>query len=157
MNVTREDLEGGKILRFLVERFDNDRTEANFISVFRCLRDSFVWIPCRIEMSEEDKEMFSKVTAGDVVKSSGDIRLVPDILKNEDSLFFPAFSNCEQMGEDYGSHFSKIEKHFLEAMSMVLAHKDVCGIVLDAFTRPFIISKDAFEFISKLPSEIEQV
>lgn len=156
MGIKREALENGNVLRFLVDRFNKDQTDENFISVFRCLRDSFIWIPCNLEMSDADMEMFTNVSAGDVVKTTGDIKLVPDTLKNGDYLFLPVFSNCEQMGEDYGNHFSKVEKHFFEAMSMAMAREDICGIVLDAFSQPFIIAKDAFEFIGNLPSEIEK-
>lgn len=156
MGVTHETLANGNVLRFLVDRFNKDQTDVNFVSVLRCLRDSFIWIPCSLELSDEDAEKFSNVSVGDVVQSSGDIKLIPDTLKNGDYLFFPVFSNCEQMGEDYGKTFSKIEKHFFEAMSMAMVREDICGIVLDAFTQPFVISKDAFEFIGNLPSEIEQ-
>lgn len=38
---------------------------------------------------------------------------------------------------------------------MAMAREDIFGIVLDAFTQPFVISKDAFDFIGNLPSEIE--
>ena len=156
MGVTHETLANGNVLRFLVDRFNKDQTDVNFVSVLRCLRDSFIWIPCSVEMSDADAERFSNVSVGDVVQSLDDIKLIPDTLKNGDYLFFPVFSNCEQMGEDYGSNFSKVEKHFFEAMSMAMAREDICGIVLDAFTQPFVISKDAFEFIGNLPSEIEQ-
>ena len=92
-----------------------------------------------------------------VVKSKGDIRLAPDTLQGGDLLFLPVFSNCEQMDADgYGKHFSKVEKHFFEAMSMAMAREDVYGIVLDAFTQPFVVPKDAFDFIGKLPSELDE-
>ena len=59
------------------------------------------------------------------------------------------------MGTDYGNHFSKIEKHFFEAMSLANARENVEGIVLDAFTQPFIVKKDLFDIIGKLPSSLE--
>ena len=157
MGVTQEALADGKVLRYLVNRFEQDKTDEKFTSVLRCLRDSYVWIPCRVKMSEEDMKMFSGASVGDVVKSKGDIRLVPDTLEGGDLLFMPVFSDCEQMDADgYGKHFSKVEKHFFEAMSMAMAREDIYGIVLDAFTQSFVVPKDAFDFIGKLPSELDE-
>ncbi len=156
MGVKRETLEGGKVLRVLVEQFKNDRTEQNFFGLLRCLRDSFVWIPCNAVVSEDDMEQFLNAKKGDVVQSMNDIKLEPDILQNGDELFLPIFSNCEQMGEDYGSRFSKVEKHTFEAMNMAMARENVVGLVLDAFTNPFVIEKDLFEIIGKLPTNIDE-
>ena len=93
---------------------------------------------------------------GDIISNENEIRLIPDILQNEDGYFFPVFSNCEQMGEKYGSNFSHIEKHFFEAISLAIAQENVSGIVLDAFTKPLVINKELYDFIGKLPSNIEE-
>lgn len=155
MGVKREALNDGKILRILVERFNRERTRQNLIGLLACLRDSYVWIPCNVNMCDADYEKFLHAKKGDTVSTDSEVRLTPDILKNGDDLFFPVFSNCAQMGTDYGAHFSKIEKHFFEAMSMASAHEEVAGIVLDAFTQPFVLEKDLFDFVGNLPSSIE--
>ena len=68
MGIKRDTLENGNVLRFLVDRFNKDQTDENFISVFRCLRDSFIWIPCNLEMSDADMEMFTNVLAENGLK-----------------------------------------------------------------------------------------
>ncbi len=151
-----KDLKDGKVLQFLIYRFNKDRTAENFSSVIRCFRDSYVWIPCTLSfISDEDIKKFSNANIGDTIISSDDIKLKPDILKSGDEYFFPVFSSVEQMG-DYGKNFSKIEKHSLEAISMALAHKETKGIVIDAFTSPFIVDKELFKTIEKMPSNIEE-
>ena len=58
------------------------------------------------------------------------------------------------MGE-YGDHFSKVEKHFLE--TIVLARnneKDVTGIVINAFSEPFVVNKELFELIEGMESSL---
>ena len=156
MGVKRETLEGGNVLRALVAQFNNDRTEQNLFALLCCLRDSFIWIPCNAVISNEDAEQFPNAQKGDVIQSMNDIKMEPDILQNGDELFFPIFSNCEQMGEDYGGRFSKVEKHTFEAMNMAMARENVVGLVLDAFTQPFVIKKDLFEIIGKLPTNIDE-
>ena len=70
------------------------------------------------------------------------VRMVPDILQNGDSFFFPVFSNAEEMG-DYGEHFSKVQKHFLEALNLAMNNdKDLQGIVINAFSEPFVLDAE---------------
>ena len=67
--------------------------------------------------------------------------MVPDILQNGDEFFFPVFTTAEEMGE-YGNNFSNIQRHFLEAANLARNNeKNVAGIVINAFSEPFVIPK----------------
>ena len=84
------------------------------------------------------------------------IRMVPDILQNGDNFFFPVFTTDEAMGE-YGEHFSKIQSHFLEAMNLARnKEKNVCGIVINAFSESFVIPIELFDIIAEMDSSIER-
>lgn len=55
----------------------------------------------------------------------------------------------------YGNHFSKVEKHFLEALTLAANNeKDVVGIVVNAFSEPFIVEKEIFDIIKNMKSSI---
>ena len=153
MGVKREVLENGKVLQILIEKFVNNRTEENLYAALRCLRDSFVWIPGNLIMNKEDKEKFINATVGETVTNDFDMKFEPDILQNGEDKFYPVFSNVEAMGK-YGNNFSKIEKHFFEAMSYAIGKEETIGIVVDAFTNPFVVPKDLFENISEIPTNI---
>ena len=152
--VDPKTLENGNVLRMLVEQFDNAPTEQHYIAVLRCLRDSFIWIPGNIKISDADENFLKNAKEGDTFTPEQDMRFVPDILQNGDEFFLPVFSNAEQMGE-YGTHFSKIEKHFFDAMRLALGRENVCGIVLDPFTAPYVAWKEDFDFIGELPSMLK--
>lgn len=124
-----------------------------------------VWIPCNAVLSEEDqKRMLELIESangdadsiiGKSFQNSNDIRLIPDILQKGEDFFFPVFSSPEAMGE-YGESFSKIEKYMNEAVIMAINNeKDVAGIVVNAFTEPFIIEKDFFNFFTDSDDEEE--
>lgn len=52
---------------------------------------------------------------------------------------------------------SWVEKHFLEAAALARNSKhDVTGIVINAFSDPFVIPKDMFDLIDGMPSSIEE-
>ena len=162
--LTREDLAGGKMLKEAVDTLYDDPSEEHLIDVFELLRDSYVWVPCTAVLSEKDQKEWDELvkSVGDDLESlkgmtlinSDNIRMVPDILQNGDNYYFPAFSSAEEMGE-YGEGFSKIEVHFLEAIAMAEHNeKDVCGIVLNPFTKEFIFKKDMFDVMKNAKSRI---
>ena len=83
-----------------------------------------------------------------------DVRLIPNILMSDDDYYFPVFTSDREMRE-YGQHFSKVEKHFLEAIALARTNeKDIKGIVIDAFTEPMVIDRELFEVIENLKSRL---
>lgn len=162
IKLTAEDLEDGSMLEQAISTFNSERTKEHLIDVMIILRDSYVWIPCNAIMSENDQarilEMIESAEKGSLVGSTfsnnDDVRMVPDILQNGDKYFFPVFSNVEAMG-DYGNNFSKIQKHFLEALRMARANKkNVVGIVINAFSEPMIIDGELFDVIENMKSSL---
>lgn len=166
LKLTAEDLEDGTLLKEAVSIFNKERTEAHFIDILEFLRDSYVWIPCNAVMSEADMARFEQVVkdAGDdpsamigrEFKNNDEVRLIPDILKNGDNFFFPVFSSAEEMGE-YGEHFSKVQKHILEVIPMARNNeKNVAGIVLNAFTEPFVLDAEIFDLVENMKTRLEK-
>ena len=137
------------------------------IKLLKILRDSWVWIPCSAVMGDADYAALEKLVkdaeqnsglnslVGKTLSNQDNIRMVPDILQNGEDFFFPVFTSAEEMG-DYGQGFSKIEKHFLEAANLARNNeKKVKGIVINAFSAPFIIPVDLFDMIAEMPSSYE--
>ena len=60
------------------------------------------------------------------------------------------------MGE-YGERFSKIQKHFLEAANLARNNeKNVKGIVINAFSEPFVIPRELINVIAGMKSSLEE-
>ena len=159
-----EDLEDGSMLRNAIATFRAETTNEHFIDIMEILRDSYIWIPCSAILSEEDQKAWGEILekagndldqlVGMEMTSKEDIRMVPDILQHGDGLYFPAFISCEDMGE-YGEHFSKVQRHFLEAISLARNNKkEVKGIVLNAFTDPLIIDREIWDLIEGMKTRI---
>lgn len=161
-------LEDGSLLKEAVRKFhEGDQTDGLF-EILQILRDSFVWIPCNAVVGEEDQKAMEQMIeeAGDDLSSivgktftsRDQIRLVPDILRNDDEFFLPAFSTEEDMGE-YGEGFSKVQEHFMTAMDLARNHlhegKELTGVVVNPFTAPFVVPKELFEAVEKMVSRVE--
>ena len=155
MGVKRETLESGNVLKALIEQYLDDQKEENLFPVLGCLRDSFVWIPGRMILSEADMAKFANAKEGDILSNDDVIKFEPDILQNGEYKFYPVFSSAEEMGE-YGNGFSKVQKHFFEAMNFALGKEETVGIVVNAFSTPFIVPKEWFDLIGQIPTNIEE-
>ncbi len=162
--LTSEDLEDGTMLREAISVFNAERTEKNLLDVLELLRDSYVWVPCNAIMSEADQKAVEEMINGAEgnlesligleMSNQDNIRFVPDILQNGDGFFFPAFITEDDMGE-YGSHFSKIQKHFLEVIALAKNNeKEIRGIVINAFTDPWVLDREIFDIVEKMKTRI---
>lgn len=164
--ITAELLEDGFFLKKAMEICNRNATQLNMIKLLRILRDSYVWVPCNAILSDADHAMIEKM-AKDAESGEGldslkgqefttvdSVRLVPDILQNGEEFFFPVFTSEEEMGE-YGNAFSKVEKHFLETIILARNNeKNIAGIVINAFSEPFVVNKELFELIEGMESSI---
>ena len=167
-DITPELLDDGSFLKRATEICNRNWTQLNLIKLARILRDSWVWVPCNAILSDEDMEDMDKKVSeadqsgdleslvGETLQFKNNVRLVPDILKNGDDYFFPVFTSEEEMGE-YGEQFSKVCKHFLETANLARNNeKNVKGIVINAFTEPFIVPVEMFDTIADMPSSLEK-
>ena len=165
--ITPELLADGTFLKRATEICNRNRTQLNMVKLLKILRDSWVWIPCNAVMSDADYAVLERVVkdaeqnggldslVGKTLSNQDNIRMVPDILQNGEDFFFPVFTSAEEMGE-YGERFSKVEKHFLEAANLARNNeKNVTGIIINAFSEPFIVPCDLFDLIAEMPSSFE--
>ena len=165
--ITAELLEDGSFLKRAVEICNRNRTQMNLLKLMKILRDSWVWIPCSAIMSAADTEVVANkireavekgsldVLIGSTITNQDEVHMIPDILQNGDDFFFPVFTTADEMGE-YGNDFSKIQEHFLTAVTLARNNKKkVTGIVINAFTEPFVIPEELFDIIAEMDSAIE--
>lgn len=99
-------------------------------------------------------EAESQYIVENTFKTQEQCKSKPDILKYEENLFFPAFSNPEAMGE-YGNQLSKIQQHFLDVITLAANHKqNLSGIVINAFSESFVLGKDLWDLVKNMKSRL---
>ena len=159
---SEELLSDGPYLKNAVEICKRNQTKGNIIRLLRILSKSVICVPCNAIMSDRDREALDrKVQAamdenggedlvGETFATEDEVRMVPDILQNGDDYFFPVFTSGEEMGE-YGEAFSKVSMSFIEAVGLAENNdSNVAGIVINAFSEPYVINREAFELIKKM-------
>lgn len=163
--LTAEDLEDGSMLEAAIRAFNEERNQEHLIEILEILRDSYVWVPCNAVMSEEDEKRLEEMLlslqdnpealVGEQFVTRGETRMIPDILQSGDAFFFPVFSTAEAMGE-YGESFSKVQKHMLEVLPLARNNdREPVGIVINAFTEPFVLDKEIWDLVEGMKSRVE--
>ncbi len=152
----KEELKDGKILNELIQRFINDPKGEALFSILYCLIDSDVQVPMNAIMSEEDKDSFKNCKAGDEISLKNELRLKPDLLKNESTnkLYFPIFSTIKDATEEYSKNFSWINMNIDTCVNFVDNNKDCSGLILNAFTTPIIIEGEIYKALKERLKEV---
>lgn len=152
-----EFLEDGNVLLNLKSQFLEKRDAQSLSAVLAVLRDSVIIIPATLVFSDVDKDKFINSSSGDEIANEGDIHIKPDILKGpEDVLYFPIFSQREQIPDDYLKDLSTVRVPLLHAVEMAHGFEGVCGLVLDAFTDALILPYELADTIKQYPSHLEE-
>ncbi len=149
-----EELADGKILISLKEKFLEKNSEQNFTQLVCCLHDSVVRVPVTVDFSAEEKnkmqEDFSKGISK--VEIGRDFKFCPKLLKNDKGEYaFAVFSNKAEIGDnykDFDCYF--IELSFLECVELAKGMGDCSVLVLDAFTKSFVITMELADIISQI-------
>lgn len=164
-DLSSTDLKDGTILKGAVTDFLKDSNDDTFGFVLAILRSSKVLVPCDIELSEEAEAILKQLEKeGKELKSlTGELRdrfdaglsFSPALLVNEDHKFFPVFSGKEEM-DDHFEDGSVMNIPFIRVLEMAADNEEIEGIVLNAFTQPFVVEKDIFEAVSKIEPLVDE-
>ena len=157
MGVTREQLQDGRVLTYLIQQFIKEPKKENLIRVFRCLRDSNVWIPMNMELSKEDEEQFKQAQKGDTITTKEGIRLRPEVVKGQEGVsYLPVFSRKDEMPKQFQENNTIVHVSFMECIQIVKRMSHIDEIVLNGYTNGKSIKLDLqyLEAIEQLPSEL---
>lgn len=159
MGVTKEQLQDGRVLSYLIRQFVKEPNKDNLILVMRCLRDSDVWVPMTVEVSKEDQKKLDKAQRGEEVSTKEPICLKPQTVAIQDgSECLPVFSRKEEIPNHYKTNFSIVNLSFMECIQLVRHMANVEHVVLNGFTngQSIKLGEERLSVIERLPSEIVQ-
>ncbi|HPD89646.1 MAG TPA: SseB family protein [Oscillospiraceae bacterium] len=142
MGVSRRSLQDGKVLTLLLTRNQTELSVESLSSVFRCLRDSQVWLA----LEPPDKSTPSP--------SLGSGR--PHLLQDGAGIrYLPVFSEPGQMPESYKERFTSARFSFLRCIDLVSELPGVEKIAVNPFGANLVLNPLQLKTIGELPSEIE--
>ncbi len=142
MGVSRRSLQDGKVLTLLLTRNQTERSVESLSGVFRCLRNSQVWLA--LEPPEK----------GTLPPSPGNDR--PHLIQDgAGTRYLPVFSEPGQMPEGYKERFTAARFSFLRCIDLASELPGVGQIAVNPFGANLILNPLQLKTIEDLPSEIE--
>lgn len=159
--ITAENLADGSVLKNAISDYYKNKSDETVFFVFTVLRNSKVISPYTIEGTEQAKQVLKVLKEEDRELTEEEQRILqeetdmlPCILGNEEGAFLAVFSNESEMGERFKDaaigHVS-----FMDAVKMAKDDDELKGIVVNAFSEPFVVYKDVFGAIEKCPQIVD--
>ena len=151
-----EMLKSGQVLLHLSDEFLKNGCRETLLPLLSCLRDSVVWIPMKLSISERDQKRMFRIKEGEQWKNRDEVQVEPNILRSPDGkLWLPIFSQREQVPKEYENGFTLAQWPAMQCLEMAHQAENLEGIVLDPFTEhnvtmPFFIA----DMLRQMPSRL---
>ena len=147
VKITKDLLEDGSFLKRAAGICARNLTELNMFKLLKVLRDSYVWMPCDLDLGDETQKD---------IPIEEYLRVGAKILKNGGKLFFPVFSAAGEM-EKSGDASTAVKCIFMSALSLAMkSREEVSEIVINPFTEPFVVDREFFGVLEEMESSIKE-
>ncbi|HNW04495.1 MAG TPA: SseB family protein [Oscillospiraceae bacterium] len=154
MGISRKSLQDGKVLSLLLARNQTERTVESLSGVFRCLRDSQIWLALETPDGGAAPGGSAPASSGHgPVFGSGNLK--PHLIQDgAGRRYLPVFSETGRMPEDYQARFTAARVSFLRCIDLMAELPGVERIAVNPFGANLILSPLQLKTIGDLPSEI---
>ena len=154
----KEELENGKVLNELIDRFMISKDVDDLEAIFLCLIDSSISVPIDSNMKKKDMKELEKIKNQDDYTNKKPIVIKPDWLKasGEEKVLLPIFSNEKEAPKEYRESFLWISLTLEDCIKMVDENKNCKGMVLNAFTNPIEIKGDYYNALKTMLQEVRE-
>ena len=147
--LTKKDLKDGTMLRELIKMFQTSHTQVSLAGLLTCLRDSEVVVPVKFKEEEgatttlpdgRKEHTFTPCTA----------------IGDDKGRYLLVFSSLDQVDEKLKADYKMAEMEFMQCMIMAEKMREVKGIIIDAYTKQFVLKNDLFGYVRNIPSKISK-
>lgn len=130
-----------------IKEFNKTRTNEALSIVVDKLLESRVLVPCTIRL--EDGVDINNLKPGDDANIEG-VHYVSEILRTQDGKkWIPYFTTLKEMPKKYQTGYSQMNYKFIEICDESLLNNEniTGGVVINAYTDPFFVTKDLIQII----------
>lgn len=158
MKARKEELEDGKVLNTLIDRFIISKNIDDLEAILLCLIDSELVVPIDSNMKKKDIEILNNLKDDRCYINKNSIEIRPDWLKpeGEEKVLLPIFSNEKESPKEYRDSFLWIPLTLDDCLKMVNENKNCQGLVLNAFTNPIEIKGELLDALKTMLQETRE-
>ena len=149
--------EEGKVLSFLIDRHNDQRSGESLHTCIKALSTSWLWVPMRMQMSNEDAEAIRNAGKGVKVRPKNPVKLRPELLKNkEGKVFMPTFATKEEVPEDMRKRFMWVRMPSGQCGLYVLQNQQVGALIVNPFSKGLVLQRELLSKILKPVSRAQE-
>ena len=142
--------EDGKVLSFLIDRHNDQRSGESLQTCIKALSTSWLWVPMRIQMSNEDADAVRNAGKGVKVRPKDPVKLRPELLKNKDGkVFMPVFATKDEVPEDMRKRFVWVRMPSGQCGLYVLQNQQVGALIVNPFSKGLVLQRELLSKILK--------
>ena len=142
--------EDGKVLSFLIDRHNDQRSGESLQTCIKALSTSWLWVPMRMQMSNEDAEAIRSAGKGAKVRPKDPVKLRPELLKNkEGKVFMPVFATKDEVPEDMRKRFVWVRMPSGQCGLYVLQNQQVGALIVNPFSKGLVLQRELLSKILK--------
>lgn len=149
--IKRSALEGGNVLRTMIEQVKHENPKFSEFMMFSCIRDSMFVVPCEVTSKIPQMDPGS-LSEGDVISFDEDLRFKPTYLEAGGCKFLPMFSSNECMENRFDDCPLFLSLSFDDCVDM--AKSSGMDLIIDAFTGQLVIPIGLAEDVLTIPTRI---
>ncbi len=144
VTLPEQEIEKETMLNCMIERQHSAPSEKNLESMFSALKDGFVYIPCRLLISDEERMKINQaILAGKPVPPNPNMRISPQLLCNpEGKKIMPWFSRDAEIKSEKTEGLTFMRIPAVKAASIADNMPDAFDIILDIYTHPVQVTLD---------------
>lgn len=150
--------EDGKVLSFLIDRHNDQRSGESLQTCIKALSTSWLWVPMRIQMSNEDAEAVRNAGKGEKVRPKDPVKLRPELLKNKEGrVFMPTFATKEEVPEDMRKRFVWVQMPSGQCGIYVLQNQQVGALIVNPFSKGLVLQRELLQKILRPVKPAEEI
>ena len=149
--------EEGKVLSFLIDRHNDQRSGESLQTCIKALSTSWLWVPMRVQMSNEDAEAIRSAGKGVKVRPKNPVKLRPELLKNkEGKVFMPTFATKEEVPEDMRKRFVWVRMPSGQCGLYVLQNQQVGALIINPFSKGLVLQRELLSKILRPANPVQE-
>ena len=133
-----------------IDRHNDQRSGESLQTCIKALSTSWLWVPMRIQMSNEDADAVRNAGKGVKVRPKDPVKLRPELLKNKDGkVFMPVFATKEEVPEDMRKRFVWVQMPSGQCGLYVLQNQQVGALIVNPFSKGLVLQRELLSKILK--------
>lgn len=129
-----------KNINVLLTEYYQTKNQSLLSDILYLLGNTELWVPMSLKISPDEEKKHRKNTVYGQITLENERYLTPGYVRSGSKRFFPLFLSPEYAPKYYSDGYTWFSITLNKAAELTLKKSEVAGIVVNAFSTPFVIT-----------------